>query len=518
VWCIFGLHLTLLGAYTILVPTYRSPDEPLHVDLAHHWSTDFEYPDWNERETGSDVIRSLDLAHFQERAAHLTTGEATPKSERRSFEELEDAATARGINHMPQHPPLYYVIAGTAERATEVVIGDPDFQLETWIYRLLSVAIVAPLPLVIWRTSRTLALPDVVGVTAMLVPLAIPQYLHIGSSVNNDGPQFLLIWIMTPIILRLARGELGTRTVVTAGVITGLGLLTKGFAFVTVAWVGCALLLALGRLGRSALPRIGRAGLTYGVISAALGGWWWIRNLVVSGMLMPSRYGEIIPDLPSDERDVGHFIRVWADLTNRRFWGDFGYFDTHIPLRVISVATVVAVLSILIACVGRDRLGGTRRADRLLLLAPLLLLMAMQLETALSGYLDSGRAAGLQGRYWFGSLAAVAVLVALGGANVIRRRQRWLPLIALAAVGVMQAFALATILRFYWGDPGSSLTSRVRAVVAWAPLPGELIALTAIIAAVVWVVATLEIGRLVRPRAPREPADSALEASVALPR
>jgi small subunit ribosomal protein S36 len=498
VWWVIALHIAVLGAYSILLPTYRAPDEPLHVDLAHLWSTDFTYPEWDARDTGSDIIRSLDYVRFQGRAAHLTAAEATPKDERPSYEELEDPDGPRGRNQMPNHPPLYYVVAGTAERAAEAVIGEPDFQLETWFYRLVSIVFVASLPFVIWRTAKTLGVPDTVGVAAMLIPLAIPQYLHIGASVNNDSLQFLLIWLVTPIVLRLGRGELGTRTVALAGVISGLGLLTKGFAFVTLAWVGCALLLALLRAGRASVGPVARAGALYAIVTMALGGWWWVRNLILYGALMPSRYSEIVGEGPGPGKDVGGFLRGWAELTVRRFWGDFGYYDTHIPTLAITVATVLCVAAIVVACVGRDPIARTRAGDRLLLLLALLLLMAMQLRTSLGGYLDSGLTAGLQGRYWYGSLAAVPVLIALGCAKLLRRHTHWLPVIVLPAIAIMQGVALSTILGFYWGAPHSALTSRLRAIVAWAPVPGELIAVAAMAGVVVFAVTATELGRFVR--------------------
>jgi small subunit ribosomal protein S36 len=487
----------VLGAYSILLPTYRAPDEPLHVDLAHHWSTDFDYPAWDSRDTGDDVINSLFLVRFPGRSAHLTAEEATPKDERPSFEDLGQTPSVGGVNHIANHPPLYYVIAGTAERATEIVIGDPDFQLETWFYRLVSIVMVAPLPFVIWKASRVIGLPDPVAVAAMLIPLAIPQYLHIGASVNNDNLQFLTTWLMTPIVLRVARGDLTTRTMVGAGVVTGIGLFSKAFTFVIPVWMGCALALVLLRLGRAAMPRVVRAGLVYSVPTMLLGGWWWVRNVVLYGSLMPTRYFDIVAPVPRGRLDIVDYLRQWITATIRRFWGDFGYFDTRIPSTAVTIATAVCVVALLAGLIGRDRVAGTKAGDRLLLLAPLPLLMAMQLQTALSTYLKDGQYAALQGRYWFGALAPLTLLLALGAAKLLRSFQRWLPLGVLAAAAVMQGLAVAAIFRFYWGAPGAALSARLRAMVAWAPVPGEVIAAATIVGAIVAVAAVFEVGRVI---------------------
>lgn len=504
VWWVVGLHVVVLGVYSILLPTYRAPDEPLHVDLAHHWSSDFDYPAWNDRTTSDGIINSLFLVHFPARAAHLTAAEAPPKDDRPSYEELDGTPSRGGINQLTQHPPLYYVIAGTAERATELVIGDPNFQLETWIYRLVSIAMVAPLPFLVWKASRVVGLPEPVALAAMLIPLAIPQYLHIAASVNNDNLQYLATWLLTPFALRAGRGDLATRTMLGAGLATGVGLYAKGFGFVLPFWMGCALALALLRGGRAVAPSVLRGGLIYSLPTMLIGGWWWVRNLVVYDALLPSRYFDIVRPVAGDRVGLLEYLRTWITSTLRRTWGDFGYFDTHIPSMVVTVATTLVVIALVAALIGRDRVAGTKLGDRLLLLAPLLLLMAMQLQTAYSTYRRIGQFAGLQGRYWFGALCPIVILIALGAAKLLRSQQRWLPLGVLAAAAVMQIFALTTILGYYWGRPGSAFTDRFRAVAAWAPVPGEVIGVAAVAGVIVGVAAIVNIGGFVLRARPVE--------------
>ena len=498
VWWMVALHVTVLGAYSILLPTFRAPDEAQHVDLAHFWSTDFDYPAWDDRLVADGVRNAEGQLRPRSRSAHLTAQAARPKDERASFEQLDEVPIPNIRNQLAQHPPLYYIVAGTAERATEVVIGDPDFVVETWFYRLVSIAMVAPLPYVIWRASRLLELPEPVAVGAMLLPLAFPQYLHIGASVNNDNLQYLATWLMAPIVLRVARGDLAWRTMALAGVLSGIGLLTKAFAFVIPAWMACALLLVLLRQGRAALPGVVRAGLVYAVPAMALGGWWWVRNVVLYGSLMPTRYFDLVEQLPRGDFDPVDYMGRWMSVTVRRVWGDFGYFDTHIPSTAVTIATTIAAVTLLVGVVGRDRVAGTKSGDRLLLLVPLPLLMAMQLQTALRTYLDSGQYAALQGRYWFGALAPAAILISLGAAKALGWLWRWLPLVVLAAIVVMQGLALSTILGFYWGAPGSAMADRLRAVVAWAPVPGELVGVAFAAGAIVGGAALVEIGRVVR--------------------
>src|SRR5919106_1594267 len=84
IWWITGLHVAMLLAYSVLLPTYRAPDEPQHADIARYVSEELDYPAWDERDLGVGVARSLGLVEFHRPrlSAHLTEAEALPKDER----------------------------------------------------------------------------------------------------------------------------------------------------------------------------------------------------------------------------------------------------------------------------------------------------------------------------------------------------------------------------------------------------------------------------------------------------
>jgi hypothetical protein len=122
-------------------------------------------------------------------------------------------------------------------------------------------------------------------------------------------------------------------------------------------------------------------------------------------------------------------------------------------------------------------------------------LVAVEFGGALNAR-QSRRLPGLQGRYWFGALASVVVLVAIGLANIVRRSMRWLPLAVLVAAGVVQVFAVSTILGFYRGRPGNALIDRLRALVAWAPAQGEVLALGAAVGTIVLLANVAQLAKL----------------------
>jgi small subunit ribosomal protein S36 len=514
IWWITGLHVSLLLAYSILLPSYRAPDEPQHIDVARYVSEELDYPAWDERDLGVGITRSLGLVEFHRPrlSAHLTEAEALPKDERPSLDDLDDAEQATSPNQIPQHPPLYYVVAGGAERAVEAVVGTPSYDLEVWFYRLVSIAFVAPLPLIIWRITRLLGVSRAIGYAAALVPLGIPQLTHIGSVVNNDSLMILAFWLTTPLVLRLARGELGLRTVALTGAVTGIGIFTKGFALVIPVWVAGALLLAWRRGGPEARQPVFKAGAVYLGVTFLLGGWWWLRNLVVYGGISPSRYGELVP--PAKEVDVqwGNFVQAWGYNTTQRFWGNFGWFDVHLPTLAFGLASAICVVGLVAGCWPRDRASNTVVGDRVLLAAPLILLIATQFAFALRGYLETGRLPGMQGRYWFGALAGASVVIAIGLTNVARlahrQASRFVPLAVLLGVVAMQGLAIRTLLLHFWGAAGGvSLTGRLRAMTAWAPMPGEVIGAGAVLGGITLLGATAGLAMLAWRGEPGSPAN-----------
>lgn len=482
VWWITALHVAVLLAYSVLLPTYRAPDEPLHMSLSEQFADELRYPAWDEGRTDMGIQRSARIVRFGDDSRHLTAAEAPPRDERPTTDELRAGDGRQGINQLTQHPPLYYVVTGSTMLAIETVVGEPigSFDLQAWVYRLMSVAMIAPLPLLVWQAGRRLGVPAPVGVAATLVPLAIPQLSHIGSSANNDNLMLVLFWALTPVVIRVAGGALGPRTAVLAGVLTGLALLTKAFALVMLPWVGAALLLAAWRGGQAVRRSAIGFGLIYGAVSMALGGWWWVRNVVVHGRLSKSRMSELVPRREGVELDLPQFLDIWSERTLRRFWGRFGWHDTGLPDVAVVLATLVVVVALVLACRRRDGVAGTPLATRLLLVLPLVLLIGIQFQRGLNSHLNTGRWAGLQGRYWYGAIAALCLLVALGLAQLLGRWLPWLPAGVAAAAVTMHVLAVVALLSFYWGAPGSALVDRWRAVVGWAPVPPFLLVLGAL--------------------------------------
>jgi hypothetical protein len=90
-------------------------------------------------------------------------------------------------------------------------------------------------------------------------------------------------------------------------------------------------------------------------------------------------------------------------------------------------------------------------------------------QQSLKNYLRGGYFAGLQGRYLYAFVGVVAALVAVGLARVVPRRV--LPLVALAAVVVLQAVGALTALDGFWWPEGEGVRRALAVQAAWAPFP-----------------------------------------------
>lgn len=375
-------------------------------------------------------------------------------------------------NHMSQHPPGYYAaLAGLADAVDIVMPGEGlgSVDHELGVLRLLSLLAAVPLPLVAWWVAHQAGLSPRVGLAAAVVPLAVPQLTHIAAVVNSDGLLVLAFGILTGLVLRIARGAVDTLILAVAGLVTGGALFVKAFAFVVPVWVLAAFVVGRRRAVRpkhfaerettgwhSWAPPVA----AYAAASLAAGGWWWVANLVRYGDISPSieyatRFSD--PD-PGFRPDLGEWVRNWVPNMMQRYWGEFGWIDVALAGPVVVAATAFVVVGVAVAsgravrdrrAPGRVSEGRMNRADGVsgadgvrgaggagrgvggasaaggpqpglglvdlaLLLAPTGLLVLFVGANGYRLYREAGFGAMVQGRYLFGGLVGLAVVVAAG--------------------------------------------------------------------------------------------------------
>lgn len=465
--CFLGALLTAATLY----PTYRAPDEPAHVDQVHAVRATRSWPGLGQRQLSGRIVASYPLVGYRSgvpgEAPPLAAADAPARSDRPGFDAIAaDAPTTLG-NQMAQHPPLYYVVAAGWLALLELA-GPVAFDVEVWWLRVLGALLVAPLPWLAARSATAIGLvPSAVAGAAVGV-LAVPMLVHIGSSVNNDVLLIAFAGAATLHAAAVAGGDTSRRRAVWVGVAVGAALLTKLFALALVPLAVAAPAVAWSR-GLVDRRRAATSGLVSLAVATAVGGWWWLRNLLLHGTVQPS--GATAPATPEGfSPDLGWWLPFAGARLVRRWWIEPDTVARTTPPLV--VAATVAGLGLLLFAFLRRRHGtdgSSRRRELAVLVLPFLGCLVIVAVGAWRAYARTGIPFAIHGRYLYPGLVGVAVVAAAGAATLLRARA---PAVLLAGAVVLQLAAAWWTLTFYWGVPEvTAPLASLRAWLAWSPLP-----------------------------------------------
>jgi len=448
----------VLLLFSLLFPVYRAPDEIDHVDLTLHVSETYDYPAFDELSLSQRTLTSAKLVRVPQR--HLL-GTDAPARPRPAYAELGPDERSTLPNRMLQHPPAYYLTTAAVVDAASALGADGlGHDAFVWLVRLVNIALLAPLPWLIYAASLRLTTRRGAALAAAFVPFAIPQLVHIGASANNDNLLTLLGAVLLVLGARVLRGDHSMRTAVLLGIVVGFSLFTKAFGVVFAAWVGLLYIVVWVRT-RSPGLAIGRLA-TAGVVSFAFGGWWWLRNLVVYERLRVA-VPLYDPAAPGFEPDYVFWAKRFGVWLTESFWGWMGGLEAKLPEVLIGAASVAAVTAIVVVLV-RGKRTGLARGETLLLLTPMLLLALIIVAISLANYVDVGETVGIQGRYLFAGVAGFAVVL---GASL---PERWWAVVPGAAV-VMIVAAVWVTLGTYYGPEGSNVLTSLASWGSWMVVP-----------------------------------------------
>lgn len=463
VWLATGLHVALMATYSLLYMPYANPDEAQHHDIVVAWLEGDGLARPGERilaegvEEGNQIGRGAFFAH------PLVDDEIPPRSERPTFDELGGFARSDFTqpNQITQHPPLYYaLLAGVLA----VIPGDSGWAWDQGVgfLRLLNVAMLAPLPLLAWAAVRPLTTSASIGSAAAMMPLLLPGLSRIGGSINNDNLLTLLGGILTILLVRVCLGDLRVRLAVGVGVVTGLALLTKGFAMAFLPVIGLAYLVAWWRR-RGRPPR--KPALAAFAVSFVAGGWWWVANVVRFGTLQPNGFGQAWvdelrgPPAPASlPRDFLRFVDGYFEEISRRIVAWIGLLDPPFyPFWLAALIIGVFILGAVWALLLRKRsVAGPGVVAIGVLPTPLILLiLGYGVYENWSTYL---RFNGTQGRYLYPALVGMAVVAAAGWSALLGRMQRWLPLGLVVLAGMAHFWSAKIIVAAWWLPPWAGTT------------------------------------------------------------
>lgn len=441
------LFLLLGSVYALTTPPFEAPDEVWHVAYARFVAIDGGLP-----------------VQGGQRGEHLLQQEAS-------------------------QPPLYYLIAAPLLRRIDTsdfervatinphaAAGQPHSDGNKnmivpspgrvrWQGSLLAVQLMRALSLLCGLVTVVcaFALARRAFPHAQALPLAAaalvafnPQFLFLSASANNDNLitalaslALLAMASMAPFSAptRQASAEPSLRPVVVLGILCGLAAITKltgGLLTSLAALVIVAEAWASGGTWRQRIRQAARGLAVFGVLVAAIAGWWYVRNWQLYADVTGLR-----PMLDWVGQRSLTLRQALAELqgVELSYWAVFGWFNVvadEVVYTVLRLTARLAIAGLLVAAAQaawrrlRQTGGGHVEVH-----APVLLLCAMWAMLVFAGLLRwTATTHGSQGRLLFPAISAISALIVAGVSTLIPRRLRAPALgLGLGALAVLAALA-----------------------------------------------------------------------------
>ena len=170
-------------------------------------------------------------------------------------------------------PPLYYWLMAPVLG----ILRNSDLLVQVTALRWIAILIAScavPLTFAIGLEGFR---SDALALGCAAVVAVMPGFASNAARVSNEPLSILLFSLLIWIGLRIITTDLNIGNAVAFGVVLGLGLLTKAYFLTAVPAVFVLLLYKRGRAWMPALVTI--------MATAAVAGWWYIRNIVTTGTL-----------------------------------------------------------------------------------------------------------------------------------------------------------------------------------------------------------------------------------------
>src|ERR1035438_10508343 len=139
------------------------------------------------------------------------------------------------------------------------------------LLRWFSMAILSLVIPLTFLTARSVFRHDATALGCAAVVAAMPGFLVGIARVSNE----YLAVVLFSLLLWLSVGELTRRRLISLGAVLGLGLLAKAYFLAAIPPVAVLLLWKCRRARALLVP----------LVTLAIAGWWYVRNLVVTGTL-----------------------------------------------------------------------------------------------------------------------------------------------------------------------------------------------------------------------------------------
>ncbi|MBK8988595.1 MAG: glycosyltransferase family 39 protein [Chloroflexi bacterium] len=397
-------YLVVGALYALNTPNWQAPDEPAHYNVV--------------RQLANGRLPIIQPGDYDQALIGQVLSAKPPFPPEISLEPM---------SYEDWQPPLYYLLQ------------TPVFMLSggsLMALRLVSLLLGAGVVLLAYGLAwRLFAGQTWLALTTAVFVAFLPQHLAMMASVNNDALAELLIAAILFVLVGWVENEKPAaaneeqRTLLTLGLLLGLGYLTKGTVYPLTAVVGLTLLRRYwGRWGA-----LLRAGLWLAAPAGLLGLLWWVRNVAVYGgldVLGKAAHDAVVVGQPRTAEWVASMgrpavVRAFIATTFNSFWGQFGWMAAPLDGRLYRLLWLfTAVWSVGLA-LALWRWWDKKRPSAtavLILFGTFLLSLAVHVVYNFTFVQH-------QGRYLFPALLPIGVGVSVGLAVWLRPFiRRWPPL------------------------------------------------------------------------------------------
>jgi 4-amino-4-deoxy-L-arabinose transferase-like glycosyltransferase len=435
------LLLTLLNGllWSAATPLWQGPDEDGHFAATQFVAEHLRLPGHDDGFRADELVMAADLAdtgklhnHPELRQA-FGDGQTGPhEAELRALDPVTRTSYAIGAPGKLNHTsPLYYMLGAAAYR----LAYDADLLGRVFAVRLFSVVLTVLMVLASYFLAAEV-MPgqhDAALTVAALVSFQ-PMLSFVGSVVNNDILLNLLTTAAIWTLVRMWRYGVSGRRTVGLGMALGLGMLSKpliaGLAL-PVAWV----FAREWWQRRCERRRVVLLGLLALAVALALSGWWQVRSLDLNdGELYMNEVKKgyrVITEPFFDYRGHPwqHAVDYYASTVSgvwSSYWAAFGWLDTPAApayYRIIDAMTLLGLLGLVVYLVRLVTQQAWKEAGVMfLLIATVLSPVVMMHVYDYTYWNEYGVGRGLQGRYFFGQIAALFVLLLSGLLKLLPRQ------------------------------------------------------------------------------------------------
>ncbi|MGA3098777.1 MAG: glycosyltransferase family 39 protein [Bryobacteraceae bacterium] len=294
---IWFLFLARAFFYCAALPLWEGYDEWAHFAVVQRMAFRGEPLVSRDAPVGRDIAASLELAPVPWECRYLPPPALTqdafwrlPTEERARREARFRAipsslAREDAVGNLKAYEGLQGPLYGWLMTPLLWAAGSAHLATQVLLLRCFGVALVSLVIPLAFLIGRPVFGDDAVALGCAAIVAVMPEFLIDVARVGNDGIAVLLFTLAIWLLLEVLRDGLTRSRALALGFVLGAGLLAKAY-FLTAIPPVAALLLWKCRRPRALLVPI---------VAFAVSGWWYIRNLFLTGTLTGMWESALLP-------------------------------------------------------------------------------------------------------------------------------------------------------------------------------------------------------------------------------